>query len=350
MPLFPIRRPRSLAALAVLPLLALAACGDTESPPVRPDEYAVVLNSTGRSLSVISIEDTTVRFTLGIGSQGSPVSMAVRGATAVVPMGTYPAAAVVNLRTREVFNVPLPAGSGATGVAFANDSIAVVANPSLNTVTPVNVRRLTAGASVAVGTYPQSVAAGNGRVYVVNGNLVDFVPAGPGSVTVLDEQLRPAGTVALTGINSSAGRVVSGTLYVANAGSFGADDGSVSVVGASSLTETSRATGFGNFPGALAGGPGGRLYVATYGTGLLKWNPATGTFDRGPGNAILPGGEAAVAGLGTDSQGRVYVVAPGDCSAAGKLYRLSAADAVEMEVSTGICPFVVEFTTISGTL
>ena len=68
---------------------------------------------------------------------------------------------------------------------------------------------VSSSAEVAVGTFPQAVVeGGNGSVYVLNSNLVNFAPAGPGSVTVIGPAGQATGTIALTGINPGAGAVI----------------------------------------------------------------------------------------------------------------------------------------------
>src|SRR5688572_10881881 len=128
--------------LGLLTSLAAAACDSSTGPQDTPmHEVGVVLNSVDLSLTVFRVDDPSVRSTIGVGPDGSPVSLAVRGQIAVIPMGTVPAAAVVDLReARVIRTVALPAGSGATGAVLVNDSIVLVANPSLGTVSPINVR------------------------------------------------------------------------------------------------------------------------------------------------------------------------------------------------------------------
>jgi hypothetical protein len=281
---------------------------------------------------------------VGLGTQGTPVGVSARGAYAVVPLGTYPFAAVVNLRNGTVENrVALPANSGATGSDFVSDSIAVVANPGRNSVTPVNVLRGTAGAEVAVGTYPSAVVSDGARVYVLNGNLVNFAPAGPGSVTVLDAQLRVVRTVQLTGINPSAAVIAGNRLYVLNSGSFGGNNGSLSVVNLQTLAEESHHTGFGEFPSSIAASPSGDLYVGIYGTGIVVWNPNSRTFRVPLSAPIKPAGSGIVSGLGFGPLGRLHTVDAGSCQTPGRMYRLTADGALERTVQVGICPFGIAF-------
>ena len=240
-------------------------------------------------------------------------------------------------------SVALPANSGATGAAFLNDSIAIVGNSNRNTVTPVNVNRGTAGAEVAVGVYPQAVVEGtDGRLFVLNGNLVNFSPAGPGTVTVIDAAGHAAGTVQLSGTNPAAGVVLGSRRYIINSGTFGGNNSSLSVVNLSSMTEERVVGGFGEFPGAIAAGPDGNIYVGAYGSGIVVWNPTSLTFVRPISNPIVPGGAPPVSALGFDYAGRLHTTNPGDCASAGKAYRLLSLT-VDRTVATGTCPFALTF-------
>jgi hypothetical protein len=348
-------RRRALAALALVPALALAACKDGMGPNTTTpgQETAVVVNSVNRSLTVQPL-NVLQGTTIGLGSQGSPVSIATRGNAAVVPMGTYPFAALVDLFTGSVAFAKLPDNSGATGAAFLNDSIAIVANSNRNTVSPVNVLRGTVGAEVAVGTYPQAVVAQGGRVYVINAELVNFSPARHGTVTVLDAALNRVGTVDLGADNPAAGVFLDGKLYVVNSGNYGANggagDGSLSVVDPVTLKETKLVAGFGNFPGAIAASADKRLYVGVYGTGILVWNPSTSAFEKDAAHPLLPNGSPVTSGIGFDSSGRLYSLDPGACSDPGHLLLVSPAGALEKDFATGVCPFALAFTRVSAPL
>src|SRR5688572_25318461 len=112
---------RRLAALAALPLLASACDGDGPNTPRIIERLVLTVNSVERSLSLVPVDggQGTQARAVGLGAQGTPVGVSARGAYAVVPLGTYPFAAVVNLRTGTLqTRVALPAESGATGSEF----------------------------------------------------------------------------------------------------------------------------------------------------------------------------------------------------------------------------------------
>lgn len=168
----------------LLPLLA--ACADTTDPLPPAAEVLLVVNSTESSLSIIPVNSPGNGVTVPLGgTTPSPVNVAALDGMAIVPMGLDNSAAVVDLRAGQVVNtIGLPAGSGATGAAFINDSIVYVANPNLNTVTRINLRSGDT-ASVRVGVYPQGMVSTRGRLFVLNGNLVNFAPAGPSWISTL---------------------------------------------------------------------------------------------------------------------------------------------------------------------
>ncbi|MDZ7778475.1 MAG: hypothetical protein U5R14_00875 [Gemmatimonadota bacterium] len=351
------RNLQSVSTFFVLALLAvLPACSDDsvgpEVPEVSTREIGAVVTSTDVALTLFDVEDPASTETVGLGADGSPVSLAVRGEYAAVPLGVVPAVAVVDLEAAELERtVSLPEGSGATGAAFVNDSIVLVANPNLNTVTPVNVLAGTAADEIPVGRYPQGVVVAEGRAYVLNGELEEFSPDGPSTITVLDaETLAVLDTIELSGENAGAGAVgPDGRLYVIQSGSFGAANGALSVVDPGTGTEVDFFDGFGDFPGSLAVDSDGIAYVGAFGVGTLVWNSATGSFARGPDDAVAPGGVPSTSGIGIDSEGRVYTL-EADCENPARVHRLDADYTSETTVPVGICPFAIAFTEVEEEL
>ena len=346
------RLPR-LRLLPFLGALLLVACsGDgTEALPPETAEVGVILSSTELSLTIFDVEDPTQTRTVGLAPDGSPVSMAVRGHLAAVPLGINPAVAVVDLKEGVVLRtVGLPEGSGATGAAFLNDFIVLAANPSLNSVTPINILTGTSGTDIEVGRFPKAVVVEGGRAFVLNAELDEFfVPDGPATVSVIDiESLSVTSTIKLNGENAAAGRVgPDGRLYIVNSGSFGASNGSLSVVDLTSLTEVGHHTGFGDFPGSLALGPSAMAFVSAFSYGVAVWDTSLDAFIRGPAEALAPGGVSSTSGVAFDGDGRLYTLTP-DCQNPSTANRHDGAYDVDVTIRVGICPFAIAFTTIEA--
>ncbi len=312
-------------------------------------ETGLVLNSVDISLTVFPAADPDDRRTIGLNPDGSPVGLAVRDDRVVVPLGVFPAAAIVDLRTDSVTFAQLPESSGATGVAFLNDSIAYVGNPNLNSVSVVNVRRATTGAEIPVGVFPQSLLVVDGRAFVMTAELdASFEPARTGRVFVIDPASQVAtDTIDLTGLNPSDAAVgPDGLVYVLNAGSFGQGNGSLSIVDPTSLTETEHHVGFGDFPGDIAFGADGRVFVSSFNFGVAVWDPATDAFDRSPSDPLAIQGETASAGIGFDSDGRLYSLRP-ECMEPSVALRTNPDLSFDREIGVGICPIAIDFAAVS---
>lgn len=343
-------------SLTVLASLAsVAACDDDGMGPnpAGATEIGIIVNSTENSVLIFDTEsDTTGPVTIGLGPAGSPVTVAARNELAVVPLGSFPAAAVVDLAGDSAYSVPLPANSGATGAAFLNDSIAFVGNFNLNTVSEINARAGAAGAEIDVGAFPQALVANAGRLYVLNAELdpMTFQPAREGRITVIDGAARAViDTIVLSGFNPIDAEIgPDGRLYVLNAGGFGQANGSVSVVDLSTRQEVEHHAGFGEFPGDLAFHPDGRLFVAAFGYGLAVWDAVGDSFINPPADPLVVDGNTASSGVGVDSDGFVYTLIPGDCTGPSSALRLDSELMVDVVIATGACPFAITFTEIDG--
>lgn len=345
--------PRSLQRiLALATLLAGATLSACEEDPTRPQgaeprEYAVVLNSTGLTLTVFPVDAPDSTRTIALGPDGTPGSIAVRGDIALVPLGVFPAVAVVDLDAGAVLRtIPLPAGSGATGAAIANDSIGFVANPQLGSVSPLRYRSGAAGTPIPVGVYPQALLATGDRVFVIEANLVNFMPAGPSSVSVIDAgELEVDASFPLGGTNAGHAVLDGATLYVLNSGTGTSPDASLSVIELPAAAEATRHEGFGTFPVRLARLEPGRLAVASPVDGVSLFDAVSGTFELAPENGFLPPGAVNVLAVGADSSGRLYVADAKDCTAPGVVFRVTDALAVETTTNVGSCPIDIVFTT-----
>jgi hypothetical protein len=343
------RRQPTVRPLALLVALFMSACGDSgTSPPPQGQtvELGVVLNSVDVSLTVFELGDDPQSVTIGLGPDGSPIGMAITGAVVAVPLGFVPAVAIVDIQTSELSRtIALPAGSGATGVAFLDESKLLVANPNLNTVVSVDLTTGQLGPEIEVGGFPQHVITVGAQVFVLNAELgADFQPARNGTVTVLDRgTLQVLSTIELSGENPQSAVVgPDGMLYVINSGRFFGDNGSVSVVNPTTRLEVSHVEGFGDFPGGGAFGPDGQLFTSSFSYGVVAWSPPVGGFTRAPDNAITPEGIPSVAGLGFDSAGRLYTLRP-ECAEPSAALRLDASFSVAESRPVGICPIQILF-------
>jgi DNA-binding beta-propeller fold protein YncE len=340
-----------MSRLRLLALALAVACSDALEQRSSAGQVIGVVNAADRTLSVISATDFTVSTRDWQSGSATPTTIAGREHAFVVPLGAADAVGVdlfftcppdaLSLCIRPDYVLPLAPGSGATGVAIQDDSIAWVANPNLNTVTRLNYLSGDT-VSVRVGAYPQAVAIVGTRVFVVNGNLTGATPAGPSWLTSFDCcGVRTTDSIPLTGSDARFAVVGDDSmLYVVASGHAGAADGKLSIVDPVTRTESAVLNGLGESPGAVAFHPtGSRLLVASATDGILEINTSIRAITRGPGTAVKPGGHG-VAGLAIDLRGRVYAVDPGACAAAGTVHVLTAPpDYREVHtVAVGVCP------------
>lgn len=349
-----IRALRRRAAAGALLFSAVTFATGCDDDPTRPSggaprEHGVVLNSTGLSLTVFPVAAPDSTRTIPLGPDGTPGSLAVRGDIALVPLGVFPAVAVVDLAEGVVLRtIPLPAAGGATGVAIVNDSIAFVANPELNSVTPVNYRAGTARAAIDVGVYPQALEAIGDRVFVLEANLVNFTPVGVSTISVIDAGTMEVDADFALGGRNAGDALVSGDsmLYVLHRGDFGEENGSLSVIRLPLAAEAVHHEGFGAGTGTLAE-LDGDLAISSWAYGLALFDPASASFVVAPEDAIVPEDAVNVLAVGSDAGGRLYVVAAGDCVAPGEVVRLAGGVDAEPDarITTGACPLAIDFTT-----
>jgi hypothetical protein len=312
------QRPLPVVAVGLALGAAGLACADTSAPLPPAEEVLLVVNSTEASLSMVPVESPGSGRAIPLGgTTPTPVGVSASNGIAIVPLGLDNAVAVVDLKQAQVVKVvPLAANSGATGSAVVDDSIAYVANPNLNTVTRVNYRTGDT-ASVAVGVYPQGVVFSRGRVFVINGNLVNFAPAGASWITVIDPatnaKVSDDDSIALTGPGNAgfAEEGADGILYVMNTGPYdGTTDGRLSLVDPVAREELASFSGFGNAPGPIATG-NLRVYVSSYSEGLMVFDSDHRQVLRGKGNGVAITNNAGVA---VDAEGRIYALETGPCA------------------------------------
>ena len=332
--------PVSRNRLLSLVTFAGAACAETSAPLPPPEEVVVVLNTTAATLSLVPVASPSQVSTVPLGaSDADPVSVATRGATAVVSLRGRDAVAVLDLREGMLVNtIRLASGSGVAGAALVSDSIAYVANANLNTVTRVD---LNSGdtASVAVGNTPQHVTFTRGRVLVINANLDSLgKPAGESSISIIDPANGGTGAVAtipLVGPGNARFSTVAGDgmLYVIQEGDPSVDEGRLSIVDPVERREVASFGGFGFGPGDLTADDGDRLLISSRTEGLMEFDSAERIVVRGEGDGV---GIPANTGVAVDSQGRIYALEAG-CSGRGVLHVLRSDFTEIRTVTVGQC-------------
>jgi hypothetical protein len=303
--------------LVLLALTVATGCSDALEQISSAGQVVAVVN--GADVSFVSATTFSVETVNMQTPTAAVASAAGRGTIVLVPLGSADAVAAVRTPgyctlgtcVRQVVVLPLGQGSGATGVAIQDDSIAWVANPGLNTVTRLNY--LTGDTtSRPVGVHPQAVAIVDDRVFVANGNLTGTGPAGPSWLTSFPccDGASAPDSIALTGVDARA--LITGgdsLLYVIEAGHAGNGDGKVSIVDPIARTELAVVNGLGESPRAGAFHASGRLLVGGD-QGILEVNTLTRSVTRGPGQGV--GVAGTVSALVVDLRGRVYATS-GTC-------------------------------------
>ncbi len=340
----PNRVRRARLALVALGAFLLPGCADTNAPAPTPEEVLLTVNAGGNTLTVAPIDPPgdVVEIPLG-GRDSRPNGVAARGEIALVPLGPGDAVALVDLRLRRLIDrIPLPAGSGATGVAVINDSIAYVGNPNLNSVSRVNYLALTTQ-EVPAGSHPDGVIFTRGRVFILNANVDGAgTPLGSSWITVLDPVTNaPAAggdSIALTGSGgaSFATTAGDGLLYVVSRGSSGLPEGRLSAVDPLARMELASFGGLGTRPGDLASDGDARVFISSATEGLLEFDTDSNAVVRGAGHGVdIP----LNSGVAIDSRGRVYAVEEGDCAAGHGVAHVLDLDLDEVgRIGLGRCP------------
>jgi len=296
-----------------LALIVLAACGDDgpTGPPAATMYDVLVLNSTGQTLASFLIVGDTIRpaaspADLGAGFDGNAISVSNR----------YAASSISSFGGSRLTVVDLVSG-GIVQATFPGPD-AALANPSRATLDAGDtvwvggrgsdaVYRLNPGASVAtlvaagVGKFVERVVPGEGELYAVDANLDDdgqtWAPLGPGRVFVLTRAGTVLDTIVLpaNALNPSDAVLASGRLIVLAGGTFDpltfAPNGDGAVVTIDPVGRNVISTRQLEANGTSIGlGADGLVYVTStldfLSLDVLRFDPGTGSFDRGPSNPI----------------------------------------------------------------
>lgn len=327
--------------MGVLLVAIVAGCSDALEQTTPVGQEIAVLDGQATSLTLVNAGDFRTTALPLLAAVPGASTLAGRQQVVLVPAGG--ADAVQALRIGGTGSaIPLASGSGATGVAFQDDTLAWVANPGLSTITEVRVSTGDTLRSLAVGPRPVGVAILDSLVFSLNSNTTGNTVQGPSTLTAWNLSGTGApDTIALSGTDAQYPVVGDDSLlYVIERGDSGAANGRVSVVDPASRQEIVVVNGLGERPGPGVFHPSGRLLIASATAGILELNVTTRSLVRGPGSGIKPGGKGVLA-LAIDNRGRVYAVTGGACGAgAGTLYVLSPPPDYDVltTIALGTCP------------
>lgn len=321
---------RGAGLAGVLATLAVIGCSDALEQTTPVGQEILVLDGPAALLKPVNAGDFTagLSFLLAFPVPGAP-RIAGRGPLVVVPGGTHDSVQVVSLGGG-VAVVPVPGHP--VGAAFQDDTLAWVADSSVDSITQLNARTGQEVASRSVGPGPVALAVTDSQVFSVHSTwLTAMRLAGapnPDSIPLSGSDAH----FALVGDDS--------LLYVIERGDSGKANGRISIVDPAARQELVVINGLGERPGPGVFHPTGRILIASPTDGILEVSSLTRTVTRGPGNGIEPGGKG-VLGIALDNRGRVYAVSNTGCgSALGTLYILAPPPdyTIISTVALGTCP------------
>jgi hypothetical protein len=343
-------------------LLGATACGSDKSTAPSNHGFlngqiALVVNSTGRALTLFQIASPKTQQTVSLGASNAvtPVDASVRGTLAMVPLGDAASAALVDLTKPTITRYFLYPGGFATGSAFVDDTTILIDNTGSGTIGRVTVGQAsdTISDTVVVAPMPSAIVVSGSRAYVISANEdANFNSLGNGILTAIDlSTMSVIGTLTLGGTNSEAGALgPDGKLYVLNTGDF-STPGSMSVVDPSTLTIVQTVTNMVVGPGAIYIDAKGLAYISSFNVGTVIYNTVSGAYVRGPNNPLcapLPnnGGCRGAFDAETDSKGNVYQTFFGSsgsgASYPGQVFVYSAPNyALTDSLSVGIGPTAI---------
>jgi len=308
------RRPlgrHGVTCLTHLFLIALGGCSDSASGPGEPMARDIaVLNSIGQTLATFSVAET-------LGASGSPVDLGagfdgdafdVTSSFAVTTVSSFGGSRVlfVDLSSGRVFTSAFPDPeadlANPSAASFDSEGNVWVAGRGSDAV-----YRLSPGDPLAeriateVGTFVERVVPVGDLLYAVDANIDDdggsYQPLGPGRIVVLSRSGVEEEVIDLpaTAFNPTDAVESSGRMVVLAAGTFDpgtflpSNDGALVVIdleaGVAGSAVPLAANGV-----SLELGADGSVYVTTSSDhqtlNLLRFDPVSGSFVRGPDNPI----------------------------------------------------------------
>jgi len=260
---------------------------------VGDPQVGLVVNSLGNAIRLFQLGDPEERHDIALGASSAvtPTGLAIRGESAVVPLGNAASVAVIDLRTRQIDAFFLFESGNATGSAFVDDRTVLAANQETDQVGRFMLGQAgnAIGDLVAVTPFLTAIVPyADSLAFVISANLDDnYAPAGDGVVTAIDPRtMTVAAEIETGGTNSQFGAIgPDGMLYVMNTGDY-VTASTLAIIDPGSLARVEVAGGFPAGSGHVHVSAGGMLFASAFFAGTVAWNTATGGFVRGGANPI----------------------------------------------------------------
>ena len=328
-----------------------------EGTPDDP-QIGIVVNTLGNSLRLFQLgEPTEFRdVPLGASSAVTATGISVRGDRGAVPLGNAASVALVDLTTQRIESYFLFPSGNATGSAFVDDDVVLVANQTTHEVGRFSATQSSGDITetVSVTQFPTDVIPLSDSVaLVVSGNLDNFAPVGDGVVTAIDPRtMTIRDTVGTGGENPQFGDVgPDGLLYVVNTGDY-VNPSSLAVIDPVTMSRVKVTGGFPAGSGDVHVDARGLVYVSAFFGGTVVWNSVTETFVRDGSDPVC----APIAGGGcrgafsahTATDGSLYQVFFGSApdGLAPQVFRYDAGTfALTDSIDTGQGPVGIEIAT-----
>ena len=305
-----------IRSIFLLPLAALGSCSDSPTEPGAPVSADVfVLNSTGQTLASFSVLEGLEReaspIDLGAGFDGDAFDLTESFAVTTVSAFGGSRILFVDRASGDVLTTAFPAPesdlANPSAASFDARGTAWVGGRGSNAIYRASPGDATAErVAGGLGTFIERVIPHGNRLYVVDANIDDdggsYEPLGPGRIVVLSMAGEQEDVITLppAALNPTEAVVSGGSLLVLASGTFDpttflpSNDGSVVAV--------DMATGSAGSPVPLDAngvslelGTDGFVYVTTtsdyQSLELLRFDPVSGVFQRGPADPITVTGE-----------------------------------------------------------
>ena len=260
---------------------------------VDDGEIGIVVNSLGNAIRLFQLGDADERrdIALGASSAVTPTGLAIRGETAVVPLGNAASVAVIDLRTRQIDGFFLFESGNATGSAFVDERTVLAANQETDQVGRFMLEQDGNAIDdlVSVAQFPTAIVPwADSLAFVISANLDDnYAAAGDGVVTAIDPRtMTVTAEIETGGTNPQFGAIgPDGMLYVMNTGDY-VTASTVAIIDPGSLARIELVEGFPAGSGHVHVSQSGTLFASAFFTGTVAWSTATKAFVRDGTNPI----------------------------------------------------------------